>query len=126
MKRMRTALGRAIVVSIVVLAVAPASSALAGTGVRILSPSSGSSSLDAAPVFSGTTNATTNVLTLLIYPGGSATGTPLQTLSFEPLFPEEAWMLTPAALGEGTYTAVRLVPDRPRFDGDRPGLCPGS
>ncbi len=108
MKRMRTALGRAIVVSIVVLAVAPASSALAGTGVRILSPSSGSSSLDAAPVFSGTTNATTNVLTLLIYPGGSATGTPLQTLSFEPLFPEEAWMLTPAALGEGTYTAVAL------------------
>ncbi|MGO9791614.1 MAG: immunoglobulin domain-containing protein, partial [Solirubrobacteraceae bacterium] len=105
---MRTALGRAIVVSIVVLAVAPASSALAGSGVSILSPSSGSSSTDAAPVFSGTTNATINILTLLIYPGSSATGTPLQTLTFEPLFPEETWTLTPAALGEGTYTAVAL------------------
>ncbi|HME03398.1 MAG TPA: immunoglobulin domain-containing protein, partial [Solirubrobacteraceae bacterium] len=103
---MRTALGRAFVVSIIVLAAAPASSAMAGTGITMLPPSSGSSSTDPAPVFSGTTNATTNVVMLVIYPGATASGTPAQELTFAPLLGEETWTLTPAPLGEGTYTAI--------------------
>ena len=106
MKRMRTALGRAIVLTIIVLAALPASSALAGTGVSILSPTSPFSSTSTAPTFSGTANETLNVLTLAIYAGPTASGTALQEPTFTPALGGESWTLTPAALEAGTYTAV--------------------
>lgn len=98
-------------IALVAVAVGPVGVAMAEPPpVTIVSPVDGGSILDQTPWFSGTTNGTTNSVTLHIS-GTSATGTPV---------PEEITTLSPAAgewsftptplLGEGTYTVVATQP----------------
>jgi hypothetical protein len=78
-------------------------------GPTIVSPAQGSSTLEATPRFSGTTNGTPNPVTVAIYVGSSATGTPVQepSTSVGPL--EAEWSLTPSPLVAGTTTTYTAV-----------------
>ncbi|MGO9762123.1 MAG: Ig-like domain-containing protein, partial [Solirubrobacteraceae bacterium] len=90
--------------------VGSASAAEAPT-ITIAQPLTGSSTNEQLPLFSGTTSDTLDPVTLDIYAGESATGTPLQTPTM--LVPHElgplqaTWEITPETpLGQGQYTAV--------------------
>jgi hypothetical protein len=74
--------------------------------VSISTPLDGATAADPAPVLSGTasTGATdSSIVTVTLYAGAQASGTPVQTLS--PGVSGGQWQATPASLGLGTYTA---------------------
>jgi hypothetical protein len=96
----------------VVLVVAPASVAMAAPpNVTIDHPLAGSSTNDQTPPFSGTTDDILDPVTLDIYAGASAGGSPVQTLTVPVLLGlaplEGTWAAEPeSALEPGQYTAV--------------------
>jgi hypothetical protein len=111
---------RAATVSIVALAVGPASAAVAAAPeVTITSPLDGKVTNNQTPTFRGTTNdpyeeLPGNSLTLDIYDGppveGRPVGKPIQTPTT--LSPEASWLLMPEKpLAEGTYTARAVQHD---------------
>ena len=99
---------RAIVVSLVAVALGPAGVAAAETpDITIASPSNGSVINNPTPSFSGATNDPLDEVTLNIYAGPTAgLAPPLQTLNM-PLPPGDGtWSVGPSeALPDGTYTA---------------------
>lgn len=115
---MSTALRALVRAMLVVLAVpavfviGPAGVAMAAApNIAIDQPASGISTNNQTPLFSGTTDDILDPVTLEIYEGGSATGSPVQTLGMlapveiAPL--EGSWEVTPTmALAQGQYTAV--------------------
>jgi hypothetical protein len=96
----------------VVLVVAPAGVAMAvPPNVTIDHPLAGSSTNDQTPPFSGTTDDILDPVTLYIYAGASAGGSPVQTLTVPVLLGlaplEGTWAAEPeSALEPGQYTAV--------------------
>ena len=91
----------------VVLVVGPAGVAMAAPpNITIDHPLAGSSTASQTPTFSGTTDDVLDPVTLDIYAGASAGGSPVQTLTvLVPL--ESTWAATPgSALAPGQYTAV--------------------
>jgi len=100
------------VVTLAMLAVGLSTNALAAAPELVISqPLAGSATNSSMPSFSGTSNDTTEPITLEIYAGASVGGTPIQTLT--QLVPvevspgEATWGLTPEiALADGQYTAV--------------------
>lgn len=87
----------------------------AGTGIPIqppaptlTTPPDGSSTVDTTPAFAGMTAMTgtdSSTVTVRVYAGTSATGTPVQTLTTT-RFPSGGWGVSPSsALPLGTYTA---------------------
>lgn len=104
----RRNLARAALAALLIFAAAPVSVAVAEPPApTIESPSPGSSTNSETPQLSGSTNDTSDAVTVNIYAGSSAAGTPVQTLST--LLPPVSgtWALAPLLpLGEGTYTAV--------------------
>jgi hypothetical protein len=115
MSTVRSALVSAVLALLAVLAmlvVGPGGVAMAAApNIAIDHPVSGISTNNQTPLFSGTTDDTLDPVTLEIYEGASATGSPVQTLGM--LAPVEigplegSWEVTPAkALAQGQYTAV--------------------
>jgi len=90
--------------ALLTLVLAPAASAVAEPTLSIVKPTNGSTTIETTPEFEGSANATLSTVTLDIYEGTSASGTPVQVLP--DLSPGETWTLDPAALPEGTYTAL--------------------
>jgi hypothetical protein len=98
-------------VAIVVLIAALQGSALAAAPELVISqPLTGSATNQQTPVFAGTTSDIVDPVTLQIYAGETAGGSPVQTLPQPVLVeisPTEAsWEITPASLEPGQYTAV--------------------
>lgn len=97
--------------TIVVLIAALQGSALAAAPeLLIKQPTSGSATNQQTPVFAGTTTDIVDPVTLQIYAGETAGGSPVQPL-LQPVLveisPTEAsWEITPASLAPGQYTAV--------------------
>jgi hypothetical protein len=93
--------------AVIMLALGPLSIAAAESEatLAILAPLDASATFETTPTFSGTSNGTFNLVTLTVYPGESASGTPvrevLTTVSLE-----GAWLAEPASLAPGVYTAV--------------------
>ena len=83
-----------------------ASSDVAGPAVSLASPANGSSSTDTTPLYSGGAGAAagdSGTVTVEVFGGSSASGTPLQTL---PVARSGAsWSTEGPALSPGTYTA---------------------
>jgi len=115
MSMVRSALVSAVLAVLAVLAmlvVGPEGVAMAAApNIAINHPVSGILTNSRTPLFSGTTNDTLDPVTLEIYEGASATGSPVQTLGM--LAPVEigplegSWEVTPVtALPQGQYTAV--------------------
>jgi hypothetical protein len=80
--------------------------AFAAPGVTIGTPLGGTVTNVRAPTFAGTAEPLAGAVTLSVYSGTEASGTPLQTPSTLLIGPEGAWsieLLTP--LEDGTYTA---------------------
>ncbi len=99
------ALRRAVLAALLVLAVGPVAGAMAASEPTIVSPTNGSATVNSAPSFSGTSNGTSEPVTLSIYAGPVAGGTPL--LKEGPLTVTGGeWSLLAPLLGQGTYTAV--------------------
>ncbi len=100
--------------ALVALAVGCAGAALgAEPTIAISQPHTGFSTNVQTPTFSGTTNDTLDPVTLDVYAGASATGTPVQEptlLAPIEVAPGEAtWEITPSApLAPGEYTAVAV------------------
>jgi hypothetical protein len=78
--------------------------------VAIVAPADGSATNVAIPTFTGSSDDPLDALTLNIYAGSSAGGTPVQALA--PIVPlklgleEASWSALPAPLADGRYTAV--------------------
>jgi peptidoglycan/xylan/chitin deacetylase (PgdA/CDA1 family) len=76
--------------------------------VTLTSPADGSTVKSATPTFSGaagTASGDSQTVTVKVYAGASATGTPVQTLSASVV--TGGWsVVDPAALNPGTYTAI--------------------
>jgi peptidoglycan/xylan/chitin deacetylase (PgdA/CDA1 family) len=73
--------------------------------VAVTSPVDGSSSRTATPQISGTAGTAVgdaSTVSVAVYSGSTATGTPTQTLS-APVASDGTWSVTPAALQDGTY-----------------------
>jgi len=102
----------AVLAVLVMLVVGPAGVAMAAApNIAIDAPLTGSSTNNQTPFFSGTTDDVLDPVTLHIYAGASATGSPAQTvvvLAPQELTPTEAtWTTAPgSALEPGQYTAV--------------------
>jgi Bacterial Ig-like domain len=102
----------AVVLVLVLCAVGLAGSAIAAEPqLTITQPHNGTYTKQPLPVFTGTSTDTLSSVTLDIYLGASATGTPIQTVTLlapVELAPEEAtWEITPEApLAQGQYTVV--------------------
>jgi hypothetical protein len=105
--RARTGLSWAIIATLLACILGPASAQAAAPLITLSSPLTGTSTNSQAPNFSGTTNDTEDPVTLKLYAGEAATGTPVQTLT-TPLPPAEGtWTIAPIeALEPGTYTAL--------------------
>src|SRR5256714_1465175 len=86
------------------VALGPVAPAAAAPALVIETPPDGSATNDQTPAISGTTTGSGPV-TVNIYRGASAEGTPEQSPS-DPLALGGSWSVTPAPLEEGTYTAV--------------------
>ncbi len=97
----------------VMLVLAPAGTAMAARpNVAIDAPLTGSSTNDQTPAFSGTTDDTLDQITLDIYAGATATGSPVQAPTALPVPLEGTWSAVPASpLAPGEYTAVAVQPD---------------
>jgi hypothetical protein len=97
---------RAVVVSLVAMAVGPVGTAIAAPpNVTIASPLNGSVSNNQTPSFSGLAEEASGEVTLRIYKGPTAEGTAMQEFGTV-LFSLGAWSVGPAELLEdGTYTA---------------------
>jgi chitinase len=76
--------------------------------VTLTAPANGGATNDTTPTLSGATDDATTV-TVRIYSGSSATGTPVQTLSSAPS--GATWTTTAATLAVGTYTAQATQAD---------------
>jgi len=100
-------LALALAVALAMLATGSVGTAMAEAPiVTIDTPLPGSATHDQMPSFTGTTNDIVDQVTLDIYAGTTAEGTPL-TLTASPLLLEGTWSLTPLSpLADGTYTAV--------------------
>ena len=76
--------------------------------VTLSTPDQGTTTKDTTPAFAGmaaTTSRDSSAVTLNLYAGSTATGTPIQTLSAS-IFPTGTWSISaPTALANGTYTA---------------------
>src|SRR4051812_47179782 len=90
------------------VALGPVAPAAAAPSLVIESPPSGSATNDQTPTISGTTTGSGPV-TVNIYRGASAEGTPEQSPS-DPLALGGSWSVTPARLEEGP---TRRSPNRP-------------
>jgi large repetitive protein len=107
MRRSRNLAG-AVVAALIVLGFASSAAALAAPPtLEIKEPAQGSFTNNQTPTFSGSTNDELDSVTLAIYEGATATGTPVQTAT-TPLPPTGgAWTLSPGTpLNPGQYTAV--------------------
>jgi hypothetical protein len=85
------------------LAVAPD---LDAPTVSLSTPADGATTTDPAPALSGTASSgatDSSIVSVALYAGTQASGTPVQTLS--PGVSGGQWQATPGALGPGTYTA---------------------
>ncbi len=81
--------------------------ATAAPSVTITSPAGGSVSKETAPIFSGTGEELAGVVTLHVYSGTTAEGTPLRTLSTTLFGLGGVWSLGPVEpLEDGLYTAT--------------------
>lgn len=81
--------------------------------VSLTQPATGSVSSDATPTFSGvggTASGDSDLVTVRIYSGAVATGTPIQTL-VATRGADGAYSVTAAALADGTYTASAAQAD---------------
>jgi large repetitive protein len=102
----------AVVLVLVLCAVGLAGSAIAAEPqIAIAQPHNGEYTKQPLPIFTGTSTDPLNSVTLDIYLGASATGTPIQSVTLlapVELGPEEAtWEITPeASLAQGQYTVV--------------------
>ena len=79
---------------------------LTGPAVNVAAPANGSSTNSTTPTLSGaagTAAGDSSTITVKIYSGPSATGTPVQVLTTTAS--AGAWSVAAAALGQGTYTA---------------------
>jgi Big-like domain-containing protein len=96
--------------AVVILFLAPAGAAMAAPpNVAIDAPLTGSSTNDQTPAFSGTTDDTLDQITLEIYAGATATGSPVQAPTALPVPLEGRWSAVPASpLAPGEYTAVAV------------------
>ncbi len=109
----------AAVLSVVVaLAVGCCGVALAAPNITIDQPLTGSSTNDQSPHFSGTTDDVLDAITLNVYAGASAEGSPVQTealiLPLEIGLGEASWQRTlKSTLEPGLYTAVAEQSDAP-------------
>ncbi len=110
-----SALVRAIVAVVAVLALGPVAGAMAaGPEVKITSPSPESTTRNQTPPISGTTSDVVPLdqVTVTIYPGTKAEGTPAQPAMTATPSLEGFWSVTPApALADGTYTALATQTD---------------
>jgi Bacterial Ig-like domain len=106
MRRMARGFTRVVVLALVATAVGPVGIARAeGPAVTIASPLAGISTKSPTPVFAGATNDVFDEMTLVIYAGAAAEGTPVQTPTTLPSL-EETWSLgLSVPLADGTYTA---------------------
>lgn len=98
---------QALVAALLVLALGPLANAhAAGPSVAIVSPPAGGSTSESAPLLSGTTSDEIDEVTVELFAGASAAGTPVRT--FESSAPTGgAWSAqTPSPLPNGTYTAL--------------------
>lgn len=89
--------------AVVAFVLLTASSAFAAPTLVVESPVSGSASNDPAPPLSGTTtDIAPDQVTVNVYAGASAAGSPLQAIAITPS--EGKWSVKPSALADGTYT----------------------
>ncbi len=111
---------RVAILALAVLAAGPASAAMAETPAPAIGgPLDGAVTNNSTPSFSGTTNDATDEVTLAIYAGPTATGTPVQTLTAPPL--GETWSLGPSGhLEDGTYTVQATQIDSLLEEGTSP------
>jgi hypothetical protein len=110
-RRLRTILS-AIACALALLAFAPAGALADGAStLSILSPAEGQLT-SSTPSFSGTTNGTENPVTLVIYQGATASGTPIAEIPVLSLLGDE-WDALAGPLAEGTYTAVATEAEEP-------------
>jgi hypothetical protein len=107
MRRPAIRLLRAAAVSLAAMALGPVANAIAAPPhVTITNPLNGSVSNDQTPFFSGLAEVGSGELTLRLYDGPTAEGTPIQELSTLLLALGGGWSLGPAEpLKDGTYTA---------------------
>jgi Bacterial Ig-like domain/PKD domain len=100
----------ALAAAVVLIAALQGSALAAAPELTIGQPTQGSATDQQTPVFTGTSTDVVDPVTLQIYAGGTAAGTPVQTLPQPVLVeigPTEAsWEITPASLEPGEYTAV--------------------
>lgn len=102
----------AVLAVLVMLVIGPEGVAMAAApNIAIDQPISGSWTSNQIPLFSGTTDDILDPVTLEIYEGGSATGSPVQTMGVLALVEigplEGSWEVAPVtALDPGQYTAV--------------------
>jgi hypothetical protein len=95
----------AVAVAVGVLAAGPVG--LASASVTMEESPGGTTTNNAAPTFGGTTTELTAPVTVRIYPGASATGTPRETLTTDAPLLSTSWSLTASPpLEDGTYTAI--------------------
>ncbi len=88
------------------LAVGPlASASAAGPVLTISSPQTGGSSNESAPLIAGVTSDDADIVTVRLYKGDVATGTPAQTLE-SAVLSGGVWGVVAASLADGTYTVV--------------------
>jgi hypothetical protein len=73
--------------------------------ITLTAPSNGGSTAAQQPTFSGTGSAADLTITVKVYAGSSATGTPLQTLTTSPGTGGAYQVTATGALSPGTYTA---------------------
>ena len=120
--------------ALIVLVAALQGTALAAEPeLTISQPLSGTRTDDQTPLFSGTTTDTSNPITsefdpvtLDIYAGGAAAGTPVQSLTlFAPSSDDgfdDGWEIPAETLGEGQYTAVATQTNSESETGTSPSV----
>lgn len=98
-------LGMAMTAALIALAVGPlAPAGAAGPSIVIETPSAGARINQQAPLLGGSTDDTLDSISLSIFEGQEASGTPFFSETTLPV--GTAWSLQAPVLGEGTYTAV--------------------
>lgn len=94
------------------MGIAPGDTDFAAPAVTITAPANGSSAESPTPVLSGaagTDSADQSTVSVAIYAGAGATGTPLETVNAA--VNAGQWQATPASLAPGTYTAQAAQTD---------------
>jgi hypothetical protein len=102
----RRRLCRAIVLTVCAVAAAPIANAAAAPLLAIESPLFGSTTRNPAPVISGTSNDPSDGVSVVIFPGETASGTPVATIGPVAVSESGSWSATPSGpLAQGVYTA---------------------